>query len=84
MASENLLEGFTEAELLAIRTQAKADLTAGRVLTSWSSGNTTTGKAFAATPLELLRLVRVALSALDPETYGARPTRARCNFNSNV
>lgn len=78
----NLFEGFTEAELLAIRAQAKADITAGRVITSWSSGNTSTGKQFAMSPAETLRYVRTALKVLDPTTYGALVTRALCDFNS--
>ena len=77
---ENLLEGFSEAELLAIRAQAKADITAGRVITSWSSGNTSTSKQISLSPVEMLRHVRTALKILNPDDYGALVTKAVCTF----
>lgn len=72
---------FTEAEVLAIRTQAKTMLTEGKTLMSWGSGNTTTGKQFVMPVREVLDECRYALRKINPDDYGALVTRARCNFN---
>ena len=73
---------FTEAEVLAIRAQAKALVTEGKTIMNWSSGNTTVGKAFPMSVKEVLEECRYALRKINPDDYGALVTRARCNFNS--
>jgi len=73
---------FTEAEVLAIRAQAKTLVTEGKTIMSWGSGNTTTGKQFVMPVKEVLEECRYALRKIDPAQYGALVTKARCNFNS--
>lgn len=75
---------FTEAEVLAIRSQAKTMLTEGKTILSWSSGNTSTSKSFVMPVREVLEECRYALRKLNPTDYGALVPRARCNFDNYV
>lgn len=79
-----IFSDFTEAEVLAIRTQAKTLVTEGKTIMNWSSGNTTVGKSFPMSVREALEECRYALRKIDPDTYGALVTRATCNFNSRT
>jgi hypothetical protein len=81
--------GFTEAEILAIRDQAKADITAGRVITSYTApSGISVGKQHLASagpdmsPSEILLECRYALQKLDPVTYGRdlTVTRTKARF----
>ena len=72
---------FTEAEVLAIRSQAKTMITEGKTILSWSSGNTSTSKSFVMPVREVLEECRYALRKINPTDYGALVTRAYCNFD---
>jgi hypothetical protein len=78
--------GLTEAEILAIRTQAKADMTAGRVVTSYTapSGISVAKRTVAdnMSPADILRECRFALQKINPTTYGSDlvTTRTRARF----
>lgn len=65
--------GFTEAELLDLRTQAKADLISSgpESITSWSDNGTTVSKRPEMTVAEWLEEINYSLTLTDPETYGA-------------
>jgi len=80
--ASGIFADFTAAQVLEIRTQARALVTEGKTLMTWSSGNTATGKQFAMPVKEVLEECRYALRKIDPDTYGAHVTRAVCNFNS--
>ena len=79
-----LFVDFSEAEVLAIRSQAKTMLTAGKTILSWSSGNTSTSKSFVMPVREVLEECRYALRKINPTDYGALVTRARCNFDNYI
>ena len=79
-----IFSDWSEAEVLAIRSQARAMLTEGKTIMSWSSGNTSTSKTFVMPVKEVLEECRYALRKIAPETYGALVTRARCNFDNYV
>jgi len=79
-----LFVDFTEAEVLAIRSQAKTMITEGKTLLSWSSGNTSTSKSFVMPVREVLEECRYALRKINPTDYGALVTRARCNFDNYI
>jgi len=80
--ASGIFADFTAAQVLEIRTQAKALVTEGKTIMSWGSGNTTTGKQFTMPVQEVLQECRYALRKIDPDTYGAHVTRAVCTFNS--
>jgi len=63
--------GFTEAELLALRTEAKADLIASgpESITSWSDNGTTVNKRPEMTVAQWLEEIQYSLALTDPETY---------------
>jgi hypothetical protein len=79
-----LFVDFSEAEVLAIRSQAKTMLTEGKTILSWSSGNTSTSKSFVMPVREVLEECRYALRKINPTDYGALVTRARCNFDNYI
>ena len=78
----SIFADFTEAEVLAIRSQAKTLVTEGKTVMSWGSGNTNTSKQFTMPVREVLEECRYALRKLNPTDYGALVTRAYCNFDS--
>lgn len=63
--------GFTEAELLSLRTQAKEDLIASgpESITSWSDNGTTVNKRPEMTVAEWLEEINASLALTDPATY---------------
>ncbi|NDE05401.1 MAG: hypothetical protein EB003_12285, partial [Flavobacteriia bacterium] len=61
-----LFVDFSEAEVLAIRSQAKTMLTEGKTILSWSSGNTSTSKSFVMPVREVLEECRYALRKINP------------------
>ena len=79
-----LFVDFSEAEVLAIRSQAKTMLTEGKTIMSWSSGNTSTSKSFVMPVKEVLEECRYALRKINPTDYGELVTRARCNFDNYI
>lgn len=73
--------GLPESDLLAIRAQAVADITSGRVITSYSTGDgSSVSKSFAMPPKEVLAEVRMALQTLNPDEYGKRTVVVRTNW----
>lgn len=79
-----LFVDFSEAEVLAIRSQAKTMLTEGKTILSWSSGSTSTSKSFVMPVRDVLEECRYALRKINPTDYGALVTRARCNFDNYI
>jgi len=76
--------GLTEDELLAIKAQALADITAGKVLTSYSDSGSSASKSVSMTAKERLSEAMFALSRLDPETYGSRKTIVSTNWDNPI
>lgn len=66
--------GFTLAEVQAIQARAKADLIAGKVLTSYSQGGVSATKMVTMNCVMVLDECKFALQQLDPATYG-KPKR---------
>lgn len=66
--------GFTEQELLDLRTQAKEDLIASgpESITSWSVNGNTVNKRPEMTVAEWLEEIQHSLILTDPEVYGDR------------
>lgn len=62
--------GLTEAELVAIRTSALAEVTSGKMTTSITAPGLATQMSIFATPIELLQAATYALQLLDSDTYG--------------
>lgn len=73
--------GFTVDEVLAIQGQAKKDVLAGRVITSYGNQGTSVGKQFALPPGKVLAECAHALKELDPETYGYNRAGRRVHAN---
>lgn len=77
--------GLTEAQILAIRDQARADITAGKITTSYTvpGGAMSVSKQHIAStfhgmgPSDILNECRYALQKLDPDTYGSDLTTSR-------
>jgi hypothetical protein len=69
MAKGLFTVGFTVAEVLAIQARAKADLLAGKVLTSYSEGGVSASKQIVMSPEKVLEECKMALQFLDPVTY---------------
>ena len=74
--------GLPESDILAIRDQAVADLKAGRVITSYTDSGTSVSKAQAMPVKEVLAECRMALSLLDPDTYGKRTVVIRTDYRA--
>lgn len=81
MAS-GLFIGLTETQLLAIRDKAVADITAGRVITSYSDSGSSVSKSYALPAKEMLAEALWALSRLDPGTYGRRRNVISTNWEN--
>lgn len=73
--------GFTVAEVLAIQAQAKKDVLAGRVITSYGDQGKSVQKQFAMPPREMLAECAYALKHLDPDTYGSNRATRRVHAN---
>ena len=71
-SASGLFVGLTETQLIAIRDKAVADITAGRVVTSYSDSGSSVSKTYALPAKEMLMEAQHALSLLDPGTYGRR------------
>ena len=82
MAAKGLFTvGFSVAEVLEIQAQAKKDVKAGRVITSYTSGGTSAGKAQTLPTDRVLEECKYALQVLDPDTYGRPRTSRRVSAN---
>jgi hypothetical protein len=88
---QGIFVGLTEAEILAIRAQTKTDITAGRVVTSYTApSGISVGKQHLSaalkgggmTPGEVLLECRYALQKINSGTYGTDliTTRTRARF----
>ena len=75
---------LTEDELLAIKAQALADITSGKVLTSYSDSGSSASKAVTMPAKERLAEAMFALSRLDPLTYGSRKTIVSTNWDNPI
>jgi len=76
--------GLKEEQLLAIRDKAVAMITEGKTLMSYSDSGSSSSKAFALPPREMLTESLFALSSLDPLTYGRRPPVVSTNWNNRI
>jgi monoamine oxidase len=76
--------GLTEDELLAIKVQALADITAGKVLSSYSDSGSSATRSVTMTAKERLSEAMFALSRLDPQTYGTRKTVVSTNWSNPI
>jgi monoamine oxidase len=76
--------GLTEDELLAIKVQALADITAGKVLSSYSDSGSSATRSVTMTAKERLSEAMFALSRLDPQTYGTRKTVVSTNWGNPI
>lgn len=72
MASSGLFIGLTECELLDIKAKALSLIMEGKTLMSYSDSGSSASKSFAMPPKEMLSEAMLALSRLDPATYGRR------------
>lgn len=66
--------GLTECELLSIKAKALSMIVEGKTLMSYSDSGSSASKQFAMPPKEMLSEAMLALSRLDPQTYGQRRT----------
>ncbi len=73
MAS-GLFIGLTECELLAIKAKAVQLITEGKTLMSYSDSGSSASRQMVMPAKEMLSEAMLALSRLDPATYGARRT----------
>jgi hypothetical protein len=73
MAS-GLFIGLTECELLAIKAKAVQLITEGKTLMSYSDSGSSASRQMVLPAKEMLSEAMLALSRLDPATYGSRRT----------
>ena len=84
MTGLNIFVGKSQAWLEEQLAKAQADYASGRVLTSVSAGDTSTGKLVQVNIRDRISALLVALNALDPTTYPAsslRISRTRITFS---
>lgn len=81
MAGGNPFRGLTETQLLAIKAQALADITAGKVTVGSSAGGKSFGKQVSMPADDRLRYAQDELRRLDPTTYGVKVTQALARFS---
>jgi hypothetical protein len=72
--AQGLFIGLTECELLAIKEKAVALITEGKTLMSYSDSGSSASRQMVLPAKEMLSEALLALSRLDPATYGARRT----------
>jgi hypothetical protein len=84
MASSGIFIGLTEDELLATKVQALADITSGKVLSSYSDSGSSATRSVTMTAKERLSEAMFALSRLDPQTYGTRKTVVSTNWSNPI
>ena len=77
MAATGIFIGLTESDILAIRDKAVSMLKEGKTIMSYSDSGTNVSKQFVMPVKEVLAECKMALQALDPETYGKRVTVLR-------
>jgi hypothetical protein len=72
--AQGLFIGLTECELLAIKEKAVALITEGKTLMSYSDSGSSASRQMVLPAKEMLSEAMLALSRLDPATYGYRRT----------
>jgi hypothetical protein len=72
--AQGLFIGLTECELLAIKEKAVALITEGKTLMSYSDSGSSASRQMVLPAKEMLSEALLALSRLDPATYGYRRT----------
>ena len=77
MAAQGIFIGLSESDILAIRDKAVAMLKEGKTIMSYSDSGSSVSKQFVMPVKEVLAECKMALQALDPETYGKRVTVLR-------
>ena len=77
MAASGIFIGLSESDILAIRDKAVAMLKEGKTIMSYSDTGTSVSKQFVMPVKEVLAECKMALQALDPDTYGKRVTVIR-------
>jgi hypothetical protein len=82
MAASGIFIGLSESDILAIRDKAVAMLKEGKTIMSYSDSGTNVSKQFVMPVKEVLAECRMALSQLDPDTYGKRVTVIRPNWEN--
>ena len=82
MAATGIFIGLTESDILAIRDKAVSMLKEGKTIMSYSDSGTNVSKQFVMPVKEVLAECKMALQALDPETYGQRRTVLRSNWDN--
>lgn len=83
MAISGVFIGLTEAELLAIKAKALAEITSGVVMTNYSDSGSSIGKAIVLPAKDRLTESMYALQLLLPATYGNPQARViRCDWSN--
>lgn len=82
MAATGIFIGLAESDILAIRDKAVAMLKEGKTVMSYSDSGTNVSKQFVMPVRDVLAECRMALSQLDPDTYGKRVTILRSNWDN--
>jgi NAD/NADP transhydrogenase beta subunit len=75
MAISGVFIGLTEAELLAIKAKALAEVTSGVVMTNYSDSGSSVGKQVTMPARDRLAEAMYALQLLNPTTYGNPQSR---------
>lgn len=75
MAISGVFIGLTEAELLAIKAKALAEVTSGAVVTNYSDSGTSVGKQVVMPARDRLAEAMYALQLLNPGVYGQPQAR---------
>jgi hypothetical protein len=80
MAASGIFIGLAESDILAIRDKAVALLKEGKTIMSYSDSGTNVNKQFTMPVKEVMLECKMALSQLDPATYGERKTVIRTDY----
>jgi len=82
MAASGIFIGLSESDILAIRDKAVSMLKEGKTIMSYSDSGTNVNKQFVMPVKEVLAECKMALQALDPDTYGKRTTVIRPRWDN--
>ena len=79
---QGLFIGLTEAELIALKTKALANITAGTTMTNYSDGGTSVGKQITMPAKDVLAESLYALQMLNPGVYGTKTTVIKTDWRN--
>lgn len=79
---QGLFIGLTEAELIALKTKALANITAGTTMTNYSDNGTSVGKQITMPAKDVLSEALYALQLLNPAVYGTRTTVIKTDWRN--